>query len=88
MGCRCFIAMPDDAAMEKVQMLQALGAEVQRVRPVAITHPGHHVNVAQRRAQQEPGGGALFANQFENLANMRAHLQTGRAVGQTKPPPR
>ena len=47
------------------------GAEVQRVRPVSITHPEHHVNVARRRAAQEAGSGALFADQFENPANFR-----------------
>ena len=47
-GCRCHIAMPDDAALEKSQLLSALGARVQRVRPVSITHPGHFVNVARR----------------------------------------
>ena len=45
--------MPDDAAIEKAEMLRALGAEVQRMRPVSITHPDHFVNVARRRAAQE-----------------------------------
>ena len=57
------------------------GAEVRRVRPVSITHPDHPVNVARRRAMAEPQGGALFADQFENLANFRAHLTTGGLVG-------
>lgn len=77
-GCRCFIAMPDDAAIEKAELLQALGAEVQRLRPVSITHPEHPVNVARRRASEVPG--AVFADQFENLANLRAHLDTGREI--------
>lgn len=77
-GCRCFIAMPDDAAIEKAQMLEALGAEVERLRPVSITHPDHFVNVARRRAVKEQN--AIFANQFENLANFRAHLQTGQEI--------
>lgn len=51
------------------------GAEVQRLRPVSITHPEHPVNVARRRASEVPG--AVFADQFENLANLRAHLDTG-----------
>ncbi|KAI3433760.1 hypothetical protein D9Q98_003567 [Chlorella vulgaris] len=77
-GCRVFIAMPDDAAIEKAQMLQALGAEVQRCRPVSITHPDHFVNVARRRAEEQPN--AVFADQFENAANYRAHLKTGREI--------
>jgi cysteine synthase A len=74
-GCRAFVALPDDAAAEKADTLVALGAEVARVRPVAITHPGHFVNVARRRAAAEQG--ALFADQFESGANFRAHLATG-----------
>jgi len=54
------------------------GAEVQRLRPVSITHPEHPVNVARRRADEVPG--AVFADQFENLANLRAHLDTGGSV--------
>ncbi len=34
--CRCFVAMADDAAIEKSQMLEARGAEVQQLRPVSI----------------------------------------------------
>lgn len=79
LGCRCFIALPDDVAEEKAQTLAALGAEVCRLRPVSIAHPDHPVNVARRRAAAE-GPGAVFADQFENLANMRAHLRTGDEI--------
>lgn len=48
---------------------------MQHLRPVSIAHPEHFVNVARRRAAAEEG--AVFANQFENLANFRAHLETG-----------
>ena len=54
---------------------QAMGAEVLRLRPVSITHPDHFVNVARRRAAEQPN--AIFADQFENPANFRAHLKTG-----------
>ena len=50
-GCCCSIVMPDDAAIEKSQLLSALGAKVERVRPVSITHPGHFVNVARQVRQ-------------------------------------
>jgi cysteine synthase len=43
--------MPDDAAEEKAATIRALGATVQRVRPVSITHPEHFVNVARRAAE-------------------------------------
>ena len=84
-GLRCFVALPDDAAIEKAQLLQALGAEVERVRPVSIANPGHHVNVARRRAEKErenrgSSKAALFADQFENEGNFRAHLKTGEEI--------
>ncbi|GIL88364.1 hypothetical protein Vretimale_15049 [Volvox reticuliferus] len=78
LGCSCAITMPDDAAVEKANMIQAYGATVERVRPVSIVHPDHPVNVARRRATDTPG--ALFADQFENEANYRAHLKTGEEV--------
>eukprot|EP00976_Prorocentrum_cordatum_P023795 484545-Prorocentrum_minimum.AAC.2 len=82
-GLQCYVSLPDDAAAEKAQVLEALGADVERVRPVSITHQDHFVNKARRKAQGEattsishentskPGG--VFADQFENLANTRAH---------------
>ncbi|CAN4102625.1 unnamed protein product [Withania somnifera] len=51
-GCRCHVVIPDDAALEKAQMIEALGATVERVRPVSITHRDHFVNIARRRAQE------------------------------------
>ncbi|KAL6767838.1 OASTL2 [Auxenochlorella protothecoides x Auxenochlorella symbiontica] len=77
-GCGAFVAMPDDAAREKADTLRTLGAEVRRMRPVSIAHPDHFVNVARRAAAEREG--AVFANQFENLANFRAHLRTGREI--------
>ncbi|KAJ4750386.1 Cysteine synthase [Rhynchospora pubera] len=49
-GCTCHVVIPDDAAIEKSQILEALGAVVERVRPVSITHKDHFVNIAKRRA--------------------------------------
>lgn len=66
-GCRCAVALPDDAAAEKGALLEALGARVLRQRPVSIAHPQHFVNVARRLAAEaaahspanpEPGGPA------------------------------
>ena len=77
--------MPDDAAEEKAVTIAALGASVQRVRPVSITHPDHFVNVARRAAASAVASGgpgaAFFADQFENEANFRAHFDgTGAEV--------
>lgn len=94
------------------QIIEALGATVERVRPVSITHRDHYVNVARRRALEanelaskhgkskgmDADGlvqahghiskeekqnavfssnckGGFFADQFENLANFRAHYE-------------
>ena len=45
LGCKAYLALPDDAALEKSQLMAAYGATVQRVRPVSITHREHFVNV-------------------------------------------
>ncbi|GFQ04319.1 cysteine synthase 2 [Phtheirospermum japonicum] len=103
-GCKCHVVIPDDAAIEKSQILEALGATVERVRPVSITHRDHFVNIARRRASEanelaskqqqtnnhinQPNSsapvvsecladckGGFFADQFENLANFRAHYE-------------
>lgn len=47
---------------------------------MSITNPDHFVNVARRRAAEEPN--SVFADQFENLANFRAHRQTGQELWQ------
>ncbi|KAJ3673618.1 hypothetical protein LUZ60_005610 [Juncus effusus] len=80
---KCHVIIPDDAAVEKSQIIEALGAKVERVRPVSITHKDHFVNIAKRRASEaklqaetnEEVKGGYFADQFENLANFRAHYE-------------
>lgn len=66
------------------QTLEALGATVERVRPVSITHKDHFVNTARRRALElnelaskdsASCKGGFFADQFENLSNFRAHYE-------------
>ncbi|CAN6477797.1 unnamed protein product [Victoria cruziana] len=77
-GCKCHVVIPDDAAIEKSQILEALGATVERVRPVSITHKDHFVNIARRRASeaneiaryQEIGG----KNEYPGFC----HLQEGK----------
>eukprot|EP00929_Paragymnodinium_shiwhaense_P052819 TRINITY_DN26452_c0_g1_i1.p1 TRINITY_DN26452_c0_g1~~TRINITY_DN26452_c0_g1_i1.p1 ORF type:complete len:1233 (-),score=191.62 TRINITY_DN26452_c0_g1_i1:177-3875(-) len=77
-GYRVIVVMPDDQAAEKMDLLRRFGAELELVRPASISSPEHYVNVARRRAQEiiaaEGPGSALFANQFENMSNFRAHF--------------
>ncbi|KAF1991774.1 cysteine synthase [Aulographum hederae CBS 113979] len=80
-GYRAHICMPSDQSHEKSALLLRLGAIVERVPPAPIVDPSHFVNLARRRAQEhtssptKPGRG-LFADQFENPANWRAHFET------------
>jgi len=71
-GYRCVIVMPDNQSPEKFALLEALGAEVHRVRTVPYSDPNHYQKVAGRMAQEMPG--AIWANQFDNTANRRAHV--------------
>jgi len=73
-GYRCVIVMPDNQSPEKYQLLEALGAEVHRVPTVPYSNPNQYQKVSQRLAASLPN--AIWANQFDNTANRRAHLET------------
>jgi cysteine synthase len=73
-GYRCVIVMPDNQSPEKYTLIEALGAEVRRVKAVPYSDPNHYQKVAGRLAQELPN--AIWANQFDNTANRRAHLET------------
>ena len=72
-GFRAAVWMPDDAAVEKVALMAAVGAAVTRVRPAPFSHPEHFVRAARTAAAAAPPGAALFADQFENPANPLTH---------------
>ena len=70
--------MPDDQSKEKSDLLQKLGATVERVKPASIVDTNQFVNAARRRAQEHTddphkAGRGFFADQFENTANYLAH---------------
>ncbi|MEO7773745.1 MAG: cysteine synthase A [Steroidobacteraceae bacterium] len=73
-GYRCVIVMPDNQAAEKYRLVEALGAEVRRVKAVAYADPNHYQKVAARVAAELPR--AVLANQFDNVANRRAHVMS------------
>ena len=73
-GYRCIIVIPDDQAPEKISLLRTFGADVRVVPAVAFVKPENYYHVARRIAQETPG--AIWADQFENLANRRAHEET------------
>jgi cysteine synthase A len=68
-----FFDPSDDQAKEKYQILEALGATIEKVRPCSIIDANHYVNIARQRAKEQNAksvkGRALFCNQFENEAN-------------------
>ncbi|KAI8083417.1 tryptophan synthase beta subunit-like PLP-dependent enzyme [Thamnidium elegans] len=74
-GYKAWIVMPDDQAVEKYQLLEKLGATVEKVRPVSIVDKKQFVNLARERAAKFSHGEAYgyFADQFENEANFQAH---------------
>ncbi|MGC1379670.1 MAG: cysteine synthase A [Candidatus Baltobacteraceae bacterium] len=73
-GYRSVIVVPDDQSREKIELLRAYGSDVRVVPAVAFTNPENYYHVARRIAQETPG--AFWANQFENVANRRAHEAT------------
>jgi cysteine synthase A len=73
-GYRCVIVMPDNQSPEKYGLIEALGAEVRRVKTVPYSDPNHYQKVAGRLADELPD--AIWANQFDNTANRHAHVET------------
>jgi cysteine synthase A len=73
-GYRCVIVMPDNQSPEKYALVEALGAQVHRVKTVPYSDPNHFQRVAGRMAGEIKH--AYWANQFDNLANRRAHAET------------
>ena len=78
-GYRTVIVIPDTQSIEKIDMLRLCGAEVRLVPAVPYRDPNNYVKVsgrlAEELAQTEPNG-AIWANQFDNVANRRGHYQT------------
>ena len=75
-GYRTIIVMPDTQSKEKMDTLRALGAELVTVPAAPYSSPCHFVHTSRRIAEETPG--AVWANQFDNIANRRAHV-TGTA---------
>lgn len=74
LGLRTIIVMPDTQSREKQDTLRALGAELVLVPACAYSNPCHYVHTSRRLAEETPG--AIWANQFDNVANRLAHIRT------------
>lgn len=73
-GYRTIIVMPDNQSAEKMDTLRALGAELVTVPPTKFADPNHFVHTSRRLAEETEG--AIWANQFDNVANRRAHIES------------
>jgi cysteine synthase A len=78
MGFRTVIVIPETQSQEKKDMLRLAGAELVQVPAVPYRNPNNYVRYSGRLAAAlaatEPAG-AIWANQFDNVANRRAHLE-------------
>ncbi|MEP7455002.1 cysteine synthase A [Phyllobacterium sp. SB3] len=79
LGYRTVIVIPETQSQEKKDALRLLGAELVEVPAVPYKNPDNYVKVSGRLAEQlaksEPNG-AIWANQFDNVANRQAHVET------------
>jgi cysteine synthase A len=73
-GYRCLIIIPETQSQEKMDMLRTLGAEVRPVPAVPYRDPNNYVKLSGRVAEEMDN--AIWANQFDNLANRQAHYET------------
>ncbi|MFL6740725.1 MAG: cysteine synthase A [Sphingomicrobium sp.] len=79
LGIRTVIVIPETQTQEKKDTLRALGADLVEVPAVPYRNPNNYVKVSGRMAEElartEPAG-AIWANQFDNVANRQAHVET------------
>ncbi len=73
-GYKTTIVMPETQSREKMDTLRALGAKLVLVPAAPYANPGHFVHTSRRMAEETEG--AVWANQFDNVANRRAHIET------------
>ena len=79
LGYRSLIVIPNSQSQEKKDAIRMLGAELLEVDPAPYSNPNNYVRVsgriAEERARTDPAG-AIWANQFDNVANRNAHYAT------------
>jgi len=79
LGMKTVIVIPETQSQEKKNTLRSLGATLVEVPAVAYKNPNNYVKVAGRLAERlarEHPQGAIFANQFDNVANSDVHIRT------------
>jgi cysteine synthase A len=79
LGYKSTVVMPISQSKEKIDTLELLGADLHLVPATSYSERGHYIHTAQRLAEKyassEPAG-AIWARQFDNLANMAIHRDT------------
>lgn len=79
LGYRSVIVIPETQSQEKKDMLRLAGATLLEVPAVGYVNPNNYVKVSGRLAEElartEPNG-AIWANQFDNVANRQGHIET------------
>ena len=86
LGYRTVIVIPETQSEEKKDMLRLCGADLRQVPAVPYKNPDNYVHVSDRLARElsesDPKG-AIWANQFDNVANRQAHIEgTGPEIWQ------
>jgi cysteine synthase A len=77
-GYRSVIVMPETQSQEKIDFLRMIGADLRLVPAKPYRDPGNYVHVSRRMAEEL---GAVWANQFDNLANREGHrVSTGPEI--------
>src|SRR3954471_17967305 len=79
LGFRTVIVMPETQSQEKKDTLRLVGADLRLVPAVPYKDPGNYVHVSRRIAEElakTEANGAIWANQFDNLANRDGHAAT------------
>jgi cysteine synthase len=79
LGFRCVIVIPETQSVEKKDALRLLGAELVEVPAVPYRDANNYVKISGRLAEQlahSEAAGAIWANQFDNIANRQAHVET------------
>ena len=74
LGYKTIIVMPETQSREKMDTLRALRAELVLVPAAPFSNPGHFVHTSRRLAEETEG--AIWANQFDNIANRKAHIES------------
>jgi cysteine synthase A len=76
-GYKSVVVMPETQSREKIEFLRMIGAELKLVPAKPFRDPGNYVHVSRRLAEET---GAVWANQFDNLANREGHRKTGMEI--------